>query len=80
MTCQLYDAHDNGPAEDCTRPDLLVCRDCTWPPPEPGQQGNCWAKEKFNRYHVSEYGFVSGADNIKHEIFTRGPIGKEYWH
>ena len=35
MTCQQYDAKDHDQIEDCSKPDLGVCRDCTWPPPPP---------------------------------------------
>jgi len=37
---------------------------------------NCWAMEKgsYKRWFVDTYGSVSGADNMKKEIFTNGPI------
>ena len=35
MTCQQYDAKDHDQIKDCSKPDLGVCRDCTWPPPPP---------------------------------------------
>ena len=28
---------------------LILCRDCTWPPPEIGEKPNCWAKKNFTR-------------------------------
>ena len=30
----------------------------------------------FTRYYVEEYGTVSGAINMKKELYKRGPIGK----
>eukprot|EP00096_Caligus_rogercresseyi_P003164 TRINITY_DN157_c0_g2_i1.p1 TRINITY_DN157_c0_g2~~TRINITY_DN157_c0_g2_i1.p1 ORF type:complete len:630 (+),score=116.89 TRINITY_DN157_c0_g2_i1:138-2027(+) len=75
LTCQLYEAKNNGPVQDCSKPDLFVCRDCTWPPPKPGQHGKCWPKQNFKRYFVQEHGNVRGAEDIKKEIWKRGPIG-----
>ena len=75
MTCQVYEARDNGPVDDCSKPHIDVCRDCTWPPPKLGELGNCWAKKQFKRYFVEEFGMVSGATNMKKEIWKRGPIG-----
>merc|ERR1711936_891623 len=74
VTCQQYDAKDDGPVMDCSQPSLDVCRDCGWPPPKLGQQGNCWPKKEFPRYYAQEYGTVEGADNMKKEIYKRGPI------
>lgn len=74
-TCLQYDAQNHGPVEDCTVPNIDLCRDCTWPPPPVGETGKCWAREKFHRYFVSEYGEVSGAKHMKKEIYKRGPIG-----
>jgi len=74
MTCQQYDALDHLPIEDCSKPNLGVCRDCTWPPPPPGETGKCWARTNFTRYYVEEYGRVSGAINMKKELYKRGPI------
>jgi len=74
MTCQQYDAADHKPVEDCSKPGLNICRDCSWPPPPPGQQGNCRVVNNFTRYYASEYGQVSGAENMKKELYKRGPI------
>jgi cathepsin X len=75
VTCMVYEAVDQGPIEDCTKPHIDLCRDCTWPPPNPGDKPNCWAKKQFKRYFAEEYGYVSGAENMKKEIYKRGPIG-----
>lgn len=75
VTCMNYDAGDHVAVEDCSKPDMGVCRDCTWPPAEAGKPGeNCWAKQNFTRYFVNEYGTISGAENMKKEIYKRGPI------
>ena len=49
VTCLVYEAVDGGPVEDCSKPDINLCRDCTWPPPNPGDTPNCWAKKQFPR-------------------------------
>ena len=49
VTCLVYEAVDGGPVEDCSKPDINLCRDCTWPPPNPGDKPNCWAKKEFPR-------------------------------
>ena len=41
----------------------------TLPPPQ------CTKVESHPTYWVGDYGGVSGADNMKAEIFARGPIG-----
>ena len=76
MTCQQYDAQDHQPIEDCSKPDMGICRDCSWPPPPPGELGNCKIVKNFTRYYVEEYGRINGADSMKKEIYKRGPIGK----
>jgi len=75
VTCMVYEAEDQGPIKDCSKPDIDLCRDCTWPPPAVGQKPNCWAKKKFKRYFADEYGYVRGAVQMKKEIWKRGPIG-----
>jgi len=67
QTCQQY------VAEDLTCGDLAVCETCApnatswWP-------GSCTKIENPTTYYVSQYGNVSGADNMKAEIYLRGPI------
>lgn len=61
-TCQNYEAR-NQPCAPLGR-----CETCA-----PGQP--CQAVDKHPAYFVSQYGSVRGADNMKAEIFARGPIG-----
>jgi len=72
-SCQNYQAA-NPDSEDCS--DMQVCKNCKGPVPNAGDDGqnNCWATKNFARWKVSEYGGVSGADQMKAEIFARGPI------
>ena len=77
-TCQQYQSEDFPEVKDCSKPDLGVCRDCGWPPPEPKQVPHCWPKQNFTRYYASEYALIRGKDAIKKEIYKRGPIGGSY--
>ena len=54
-----------------------VCRDCHGPPPPEGDDGldNCWAVTNFKKYYASNYYSLSGATNMKAEIYKNGPIG-----
>jgi len=63
-TCQNYEAVDG----QCTG--TGICETCH------GPYGNssCAAISAFTLYHVGDYGSVSGADNMKAEIYARGPI------
>lgn len=71
-SCEQYTAY-NLVDRDCDAID--VCRDCTWPPPAEGDSGleNCQAVE-FPKYYVSEYYKLSGADQMKAELYANGPI------
>ena len=64
-SCQNYEAV-NPKEFNCSG--MNVCKNC-----EPS--GRCWAVQNYTRYRVSEFGSVSGAHNMKMEIFKRGPIG-----
>ena len=81
-----YEANNIVNVPNCTVPwaNKNVCRDCTWPPPEEGKEGNCWAKENYRRYYTSEYGIMWGskvtAMDVKKELFARGPLGKSKLH
>jgi cathepsin X len=70
-SCEQYEAKNLD--HDCT--DIDLCRDCTWPPPAPGEDllKNCWAVP-FKHYYASNYYGLSGVSKMKTEIFKNGPI------
>lgn len=72
-TCQSYEAKDPT-SFDCSP--IQQCKTCVPPAPRESESGQdkCTAVTNFTRYFVSEYGSVSGADNMKAEIYMRGPI------
>ena len=61
QSCQVYEAKDN----ECIP--MNRCRNC-WP----GQP--CYAVEEYKRYKVGEYGVAKGVEEMKAEIFARGPL------
>ena len=61
QTCAVYEAVD----KECT--DVNRCKNC-WP----GKP--CYAVKDYRRVKVSEYGYVKGVEEMKAEIFARGPI------
>ena len=61
QTCQVYEAKD----KECN--DMNRCMDC---PPD----GECHAVKDYKRYKIGDYGNVKGVDNMKAEIYARGPI------
>lgn len=73
-TCENYEATNLNPNRT-TCSDIDLCMDCTPPVPSPGQflPENCRAVP-FKKYYVSDYYKVSGADQMKAEIFMNGPI------
>ena len=72
-SCTNYQAF-NDVSGSCQ--DIFVCRDCSWPPPPPGDDGldGCVAVTDMQRYYVSEYYNVKGVDQMKAEL-QNGPIG-----
>merc|ERR1712032_1085831 len=67
-----YVAHD----PKSTRCEAIdKCKDCTWPPCPVGEtcQDKCWAVE-YKKYYASHYYSLSGADKMKKELYTHGPI------
>eukprot|EP00483_Globobulimina_turgida_P003103 UN03108 len=72
-TCQAYQAKNNphGPRGG----ELNICENCV-----PGNSsstftpGVCSKQTNFTLYWVSQYGPVSGVNNMKAEIYARGPI------
>ncbi len=72
-TCQQYIAHNSRkPLCSLTQ----VCEDCKRPVPKEDETGRerCVAVKNYKNYYVNEYGRVRGAENMKKELFTRGPI------
>ena len=61
QTCQVYEAKDKA----CN--DMNRCLDC-----EPGEE--CKPVKDYKRYKLAEYGTVRGIDDMKKEIFARGPL------
>ena len=61
QTCQVYEAKN----KKCN--DMNRCMDC-----QPGEP--CVAVKDYKRYKISENGSVRGIENMKKEIFARGPL------
>jgi len=47
---------------------------CEGPPPAPGKIGTCHSVSNFKRWKIGEYGGVSGINQMKSEIYKRGPV------
>jgi len=60
-TCNNYQAKD----QDCS--DFNTCGTCS-------PDGSCDSITSEKRYKASDYGSISGADQMKAEIYARGPI------
>jgi cathepsin X len=71
-TCQVYQAKNNPHSGNAS---LNVCYACV-PTPSSFWPGQCdpVPEGQYPKYWVSEYGGVHGADNMKSEIYARGPI------
>ncbi|KDO35023.1 hypothetical protein SPRG_01087 [Saprolegnia parasitica CBS 223.65] len=68
QTCQAYVAKDG----QCSA--LGVCETC-WPTNSSFTPGACVPVTKFKSYYVAEYGHVRGVNQMKAELYKRGPIG-----
>lgn len=64
-SCQNYEAK-NPASFDCSL--IQQCKTCGW------FGTGCSAAKPYRRYHAKEYGRVSGANAMKKEIASRGPI------
>lgn len=62
VTCQQYQAKNM----ECTKE--TTCMNC-----DPGG-GECYAVEEYPKITISEYGSVTGDENIMAEIMQRGPV------
>jgi cathepsin X len=60
-TCNNYQAKN----QDCN--DMNECGTCD-------PSGTCYSIASFKRYTVSDYGSASGPDQIKSEVYARGPV------
>eukprot|EP01084_Bolivina_argentea_P224344 379394_1 len=71
-TCQAYQAKNDPHGRDTY---LNICENCV-----PGNTsstftpGTCSKQTNFTLYWVTQYGPVSGVNNMKAEIYARGPI------
>jgi len=45
---------------------MVECMDCS--------PKGCTPKDKYQKYYVEEYGFVSGEQDMLDEIYQNGPI------
>ena len=72
-SCEQYVAY-NLQGRECSPID--VCRECTWPPPRPDDDGlaGCFAVEPNVKYYITDYYHVKGAAQMKAEIYANGPI------
>jgi cathepsin X len=72
-SCEQYVAKN---LDKSTCQPIDICRDCRGPPPAEGQSGldNCWAVD-YKKYYASNYYSLSGANQMKAEIYKNGPIG-----
>ena len=71
-SCEQYTAF-NLQGRECT--DIDLCRDCTWPPNEVGDESldNCTAKE-HTKYYIGDHYSVRGVKQMKAELAAHGPI------
>jgi cathepsin X len=63
-TCAIYRARGWTNGFKCSN--TTICKDC--------DHFRCFVPDDYNIYSISEYGIVSGEENMKNEIFQRGPI------
>jgi cathepsin X len=69
-TCQAYVGKNLNSCDA-----IHTCEEChPGDTPETFVPGVCKAVTKFSKWWVSEFGDVNGAENMKKEIFKRGPI------
>ena len=71
-SCEQYTAY-NLQGRSCD--DMDTCKDCTWPPPAEGDDGQdkCWAVD-HKSYYITDHYSLSGVDKMKAELYANGPI------
>jgi len=67
-TCQQYDATDH----ECSP--LRTCMNCDNKASLKPGQDMCYPVTRYGKFFAQEWGPVTGVDNMKAEIFRRGPI------
>lgn len=63
-TCSPYQAKGHTNGLKCS--EQVKCQTC--------DQNGCYTPEKYLKYTVSEYGFLSGEQKIMNEVYQRGPV------
>jgi len=74
-SCSSYMAvdttcHENAPVTDTNKPGCYTC----WPDQDEGKPAKCVALTTFRKLFSSAVGSVRGPDEMKAEIYARGPI------
>ena len=72
-SCEQYVAY-NLVDRMCESTD--ICRDCTWPPPAEGDDGQdgCTAVTPDKMYYIADHYSLRGADQMMAELYANGPI------
>jgi cathepsin X len=73
-TCQQYVAED---PENAHCSGKQICEQCSQPAPSTKDEDGkvrCNVVSRYKNYYIKEYGRISGAKQMKAEIFNRGPI------
>ncbi|GMH51523.1 hypothetical protein TrRE_jg2413 [Triparma retinervis] len=74
QTCAIYEAENLGGRFGNSCNDQCICKTCS-PNATSFSPGTCEAVTEFPKYTVTEYGKAKGIDEMKAEIYARGPIG-----
>jgi len=74
-SCSSYIAidttcHEKQPVTDTNKPGCYTC----WPKSDSGLPARCVAIQNYKKLYASAVGSVTGPDEMKHEIYARGPI------
>jgi len=70
-SCMQYVAYNL----QTTAGDIDVCRDCTWPPPAAGEDGQDKCKAVTDtKYYIADHYTLKGETKMKAELTANGPI------